>query len=215
MLHPMFPIEVSAAVWKTAVVLLLLIPSTTTAQSSATLQGTVFDPNKSVVQDATVLATNLATHLEHAARTDEQGHYQIAALRPGDYQVKVKAIGFRTEVVQQLTLNVSGTTVQNFELSLGSVAQEATVISSSSSLEATTISVGQVIDRRIVHEIPLNGRYFLDLALLIPGSVTPPQNGSATIPVRGTGAFAFNTAGNREESVNYMINGISLNDPGF
>src|SRR5215813_12576086 len=215
MLYPILPKQVSATVSRTAFLLLLLIPVTTKAQSTATLQGTVFDPGKSVVQQATIVATNLATRLEHSARTDEQGYYQIAALPPGDYRVKVQASGFRAEVVEELTLNVSATTVQDFQLSIGSLTEEVTVTSAGSSLEATTISVGQVVDRRTVHEIPLNGRYFLDLALLIAGSVTTPQNGSATIPVRGTGAFAFNTAGNREESVNYMINGISLNDPGF
>jgi len=213
--YPIFPKELSTTLLKTASLLLLLLPSSTRAQSTATLQGTIFDPAKSVVQDATIVATNLATHFEHSARTNEQGYYQIAALPPGDYRVKVQATGFRTEVIERLTLNVSGSALQNFQLSVGSLTQEVTVTSANSSLEATTISVGQVVDRRFVHEIPLNGRYFLDLALLVPGSVTPPQSGSATIPVRGLGAFAFNTAGNREESVNYMINGISLNDPGF
>jgi hypothetical protein len=52
----------------------------------------------------------------------------------------------------------------------------------------------------------------VDLGLLIPGSVTPPQNGFLTAPLRGQGSFAFNTAGNREDTVNFMINGINLND---
>jgi len=143
----MFPKEVSATALKTAFLLLLLTSSITRAQSTAILQGAVFDPGKSVVPDATIVATNLATHLEHSARTDEQGFYQIAALPPGDYRVKARATGFRTEVVERLTLNVSGTTVQNFQLSIGSLTEEVTVTSSSSSLEAMTISVGQVVDR--------------------------------------------------------------------
>ena len=73
--------------------------------------------------------------------------------------------------------------------------------------------MGHVIDERTVQETPLNGRYFLDLALLAPGSVTPPQNGFSTTPSRGSGALAINTAGNREETVNYMINGITLTNP--
>src|SRR5437588_2775502 len=72
--------------------------------------------------------------------------------------------------------------------------------------------VGQSIDQRTVQEIPLNGRHFVDLALLIPGTVTPPQNGFLTAPLRGQGSFAFNTAGAREDTVNFMINGINLND---
>ena len=75
------------------------------------------------------------------------------------------------------------------------------------------MSVGQVISQRTVQEIPLNGRHFVDLGLLIPGSVTPPQNGFLTAPLRGQGSFAFNTAGNREDTVNFMINGVNLNDP--
>jgi hypothetical protein len=63
-----------------------------------------------------------------------------------------------------------------------------------------------------VQEITLNGRHFVDLGLLIAGSVTPPQNGFLTAPLRGQGSFAFNTAGNREDTVNFMINGINLND---
>src|SRR5437879_7482613 len=77
----------------------------------------------------------------------------------------------------------------------------------------TTTTVGQAIDQHTVQEIPLNGRHFVDLGLLIPGSVTPPQNGFLTAPLRGQGSFAFNTAGNREDTVNFMINGVNLNDP--
>ncbi|MBO0719667.1 MAG: TonB-dependent receptor, partial [Blastocatellia bacterium] len=75
-----------------------------------------------------------------------------------------------------------------------------------------TVTVGQVINQKTVQEIPLNGRHFVDLGLLIPGSVTPPQSGFLTAPLRGQGSFAFNTAGQREDTVNFMINGINLND---
>src|SRR5437660_12245711 len=74
------------------------------------------------------------------------------------------------------------------------------------------MTVGQAIDQRTVQEIPLNLSHFVDLALLIPGTVTPPQNGFLTAPLRGQGSFAFNTAGAREDSVNFMINGVNLND---
>src|SRR5437660_11959620 len=75
------------------------------------------------------------------------------------------------------------------------------------------MTVGQSIDQRTVQEIPLNGRHFVDLGLLSPGSVTPPQNGFLTAPLRGQGSFSFNTAGNREDTVNFMITGVNLKDP--
>ena len=79
-------------------------------------------------------------------------------------------------------------------------------------IETTTVSVGQVMAERTVQEIPLNGRHFVDLGPLMPGGVTPPQNAVLSAPLRGQGSFSFFSAGNRETSVNFMINGINLND---
>ena len=103
--------------------------------------------------------------------------------------------------------------MQNVQLSVGGVTEEVSVVGEAPVIETVTTSVGQVIDQRTVQEIPLNGRHFVDLGLLIPGSVAPqPATGFLTAPLRGQGSFAFNTAGNREDTVNFMINGINLND---
>ena len=74
-------------------------------------------------------------------------------------------------------------------------------------METQTATVGQVIDRETVQQIPLNGRHFLDLTNLTPGTVVPPANGSLTAPSRGLGANSFVTAGNREDTNNFQING--------
>src|SRR6202044_2135195 len=79
-------------------------------------------------------------------------------------------------------------------------------------IESSTITVGQVIGRNTVQELPLNGRHFLDLTVLTPGGVVADTAGSLTAPSRGLGANSFITAGNREDSVNFQINGINLND---
>ena len=79
-------------------------------------------------------------------------------------------------------------------------------------IDNTTVTIGQVVDQKTVQEIPLNGRHFLDLGFLTAGSVTAPANGFLSQPIRGQGSFAFNTAGQREDTVNIMVNGINLND---
>src|SRR5262249_53947098 len=145
-------------------------------------------------------------------QTDTDGNYQVAALPVGNYSVEVKVQGFKTQVADQVTLEVAKTVIQNFQLDVGAISEQVLVSSDLPVVETTTTSVGTVINQRTVQEIPLNGRHFVDLGLLIPGSVTPPQNGFLTAPLRGQGSFAINTAGNREDTVNFMINGINLND---
>jgi hypothetical protein len=182
------------------------------AQSTATLQGTVTDQQGAVISGARITVRNEATGLERTAQTDAEGNYQVAALPPGTYRIEVQAQGFQTQVVNGVTIEVARTVVQNFQLAVGSVTQEVTVSSDAPAIETATTSVGTVINQRTVQDIPLNGRHFVDLGLLLPGSVAPPQNGFLTAPVRGQGSFAFNTAGNREDTVNFQINGINLND---
>jgi carboxypeptidase family protein/TonB-dependent receptor-like protein len=199
----------------TAVVLFLALFAPAHAQSTTTLQGKVVDPKGAAVPGVKVTARSQATGVERVAQTDSDGSFQIAFLPAGLYRLEVRSTGFQTQVVERLSLEVGRTVTQDFRLSLGDISQEVSVVSGGNLIERASISVGQVIDQRTVQEIPLNGRYFLDLGLLVPGSVTPPQSGSAAIPVRGVGSFALDTAGAREEAVNYMINGISLNHPGF
>jgi len=100
----------------------------------------------------------------------------------------------------------------NIKLNVASTGETVEVTGEFPTIDASTITVGQVIDQRTVQEIPLNGRHFLDLTVLTPGGVTAPQNGSLTSPSRGLGANSFITAGNREDTVNFQINGVNLND---
>jgi carboxypeptidase family protein len=182
------------------------------AQSTATIQGSVTDQSGAIVSGAKVTLRNQATGFERIVQTDSDGNYQAAALPPGVYSVEAQAQGFGALSVKDLTLEVSRIVVQNFQLKVGNVDSVLTVTADTQNVETSTITVGQVINQKTVQEIPLNGRHFVDLGLLIPGSVTPPQNGFLTAPLRGQGSFAFNTAGNREDTVNFMINGINLND---
>jgi hypothetical protein len=181
-------------------------------QSTALLQGTVTDSKGAVLPNATVTVRNLNTSFERTAQTDNAGNYQVAALPVGTYSVEVQIQGFKTQVADRVTVEVATTVVQNFQMEVGAISEQVLVSSDVPVIETATTSVGTVINQRTVQEIPLNGRHFVDLGLLIPGSVTPPQNGFLTAPLRGQGSFAFNTAGAREDTVNFMINGINLND---
>src|SRR5436190_16780406 len=190
----------------------LFVATTAMAQSTATLQGTVKDQKSEMVAGAKVTARNQATGIERTTQTDSEGNYQFAALPVGNYKVDVEMQGFKRQLLEDLTIEVGRTVVRDFTLEVGGLEQKVNVTADTSVIETTTTSVGQVINQRTVQEIPLNGRHFVDLGLLIPGSVTPPQNGFLTAPLRGQGSFGLNTAGGREDTVNFMINGINLND---
>src|SRR5262245_41572330 len=181
------------------------------AQSTSTIQGTVEDSQGAVMPGVTVVVTNTATGLERTVQSDSNGLYLVAALPPGRYRVQTHISGFQDQT-QETDLDVARAGVVNFRLSVGAVAEQVNVTGTQPVIETATISVGQVITQRTVQEIPLNGRHFVDLGLLIPGSVTPPQAGFLTAPLRGQGSFSFNTAGNREDTVNFMVNGVNLND---
>jgi Carboxypeptidase regulatory-like domain/TonB dependent receptor len=194
------------------IALLLSGGTVASAQSTGTIQGTITDESGAALVNAQVTARNQATGVERTAQTDSLGNYQVAALPVGVYRIEVHAQGFQPTMVNDLTLEVGRTMVQNFQMKVGGVEQTITVTAEAGMVETTTSAVGQVINQKTVQEIPLNGRHFVDLGLLIAGSVTPPQNGFLTAPLRGQGSFAFNTAGNREDTVNFMINGVNLND---
>ena len=195
-----------------SIAIVLLVSVSSNGQSTATLQGTVTDSKGAVVPDATIVVRNKATSIERTAQTDSAGNYQVAALPAATYAIEVKASGFKTQVADSVVVGVAQTLIQNFQMEVGALSEQVLVTSDVPVIETATTSVGTVINQRTVQEIPLNGRHFVDLGLLIPGSVTPPQNGFLTAPLRGQGSFAFNTAGNREDTVNFMINGVNLND---
>src|SRR5712692_8535637 len=196
------------------VLLLLLFHLTAMAQSTATLQGTVVDQLGALLPHAKIIVRNRATRVERTTQTDSTGRYQVAALPVGSYRIEVQAPGWQTQVVDDVTLEVSQTTIRNFQLAVGTIRQDVIVTDETPVVESATITVGQVINQKTVQEVPLNGRHFVELGLLIPGSVTSPQDTTnlVTRPTRGQGPFGFHTAGNRAETVNFMVNGINLND---
>src|SRR5262249_41359654 len=101
---------------------------------------------------------------------------------------------------------------RDIQLKLGAAAQTVEIVADAAIVDTSTNSMGQVLNSKTVQDIPLNGRHFTDLSLLTPATMTPPANGFLSAPLRGQGSFGINTAGQREDTTNWLVNGINLND---
>jgi len=195
-----------------AVFAVVLIAVASHAQSTATLSGTVTDPTGAVVAGAQITVHGIATGLDRMVTSDSSGNYTVPSLLPGNYSVSVQAPGFSTYKLASLSLQVDQNVTANVHLSVAATGEVVNVQGAAPIIDAATMTVGQVIDQKTVQEMPLNGRHFLDLTNLTPGTVVPPVAGNLTSASRGLGANSYDTAGQREDSVNFMINGINLND---
>jgi hypothetical protein len=194
---------------------LLMCTAPAAAQTVATLQGRVLDGSGATIAHASIVVLNASTGFKSAVSSDAEGRYSISAIPPGVYEVTAAADGFRPEVIEQLTFEVGRTLVRDFRLDIGTRPEAVTVRAELPLLDRATSTVGHVVSTHTVHEVPLNGRHFVDLGPLVPGSVAPSQSGFSTTPIRGTGALAFNTSGNREEAVAYVVNGVTTNNLTF
>ena len=190
-----------------------LIASLAFAQSTGMIQGTITDASGAAVPNAPITVHNQRSGEDRSTTTDATGVYAVPSLPVGTYSVTVKAQGMAPMTVTAVEVSVGTIVKQDFALKVASSTAMVEVTAAPPVIETSSVSVGTVVNQATVQEIPLNGRHFVDLALLIPGSVVPPANGFLTAPLRGQGSFSFNSAGAREDSVNFMINGVNLSDP--
>src|SRR6202047_5333519 len=195
------------------VVLSAFSGGTALAQPRAALSGTVSAPTAAVIASAKVIAINQATEVESATQTDTAGAYLFPSLPIGIYRIQVTAPGFQSAIVANLKLEVATAATQNIQHSVSQATEKIEIMADAALVDTASTSMGQVINDKTVQEIPLNGRHFTDLSLLTPGTVTPPANGFLSAPLRGQGSFGINTAGQREDTTNWLVNGINLNDP--
>lgn len=200
--------------WIVVALAFSFLTQTIRAQSTATVSGIVTDSTGAIVPGARIVVHNQGTGEERTVETDSAGVYVVPSLPVGMYRVNVSSTGMQNMVANNLVLEVGQTVQQNFTLRVASSSETVEVTAAPAALTSETVTVGAVMDQRTVQDVPLNGRHFLDMGFLIPGSVTPPQNANLATPLRGQGFFGFNTAGAREDGVNFMVNGINLNDFG-
>jgi len=169
---------------------------------SAMVQGQISDTSGAVISKAYVRVVNQQTGTELHATTNVSGQYSVPALEPGLYKIFVHASGFSTAVSNVLTLNVAQNAVMDFKLRVGSGSVEVTVNADNIAINTTDATVGTVIDRQFVENMPLNGRSFQSLILLSPGVVTASPQGTDN-----SGEFSVN--GQRTASNNFNMDGAS------
>src|SRR5262245_48239177 len=161
--------------------------------TTATLTGTVRDPQDKAIPQAKVVAKNTATRVEYKTTTNAQGEYRLALLPPGVYSVSATADGFKVVVVNNITLTVNQSSTQNFTPEVGEVTQTIEVTEAPPLLQTGGAALGTIIDTRKVLDLPLNGRQFTELLLLTPGA-SPIDQKQDTIP--GIGSTRSQLSGN-------------------
>src|ERR1700683_5011647 len=139
------------------------------AQSvTAELSGQVTDTSGGSVAKATVTAVNTATGLSRTVQTSDGGHYYLASLPSGEYRVTVDHAGF-SKSEKLLTLQVGEVASIDFTLAVGATQSQVTVTATSEVIEPTRTQVSTVVTESQIDELPVNGREFIDLALIAPG----------------------------------------------
>ena len=183
----------------------LLLPTAAYAQS---VRGTVTDAAHKPISHATLQLTQDETSRRRLAVTDALGEFTIANLPPGEYRVEAEAEGFRKHL-QQITLQLNQEANLEISLDPGRRTETVQVTAVRGLLRTESAALGGVIENRQITGLPLDGRNFFELSLLLPG-VAPPAPGSAG-SVRGD--FAMNINGAREDSNNFLLDGVFNGDP--
>ncbi len=144
---------------------------------TASVRGTVADKTSAVVPQAIVAATNVGTGQKASVVTDASGNYTIPNLVPGEYSISAEIQGFKRAVREPITLQVDQRLVLDFQLELGAVSESVAVTGDVQTIQTETATVGGVVTNAQTSELPLNGRNFLQMNLLVPGAATT-VNGS-------------------------------------
>lgn len=182
------------------------------------ISGIVTDSSGAVVTGATVVLTDTATATTRQMESSSGGVYSFTALVPGTYNVSVSISGFQSVINKSIAVEVDRSTTVNFSLSPGNVVQTIDVTASSTTrLDTSDSTVGQMIDNKTLESVPLNGRDPFLLVQLSPGVIpsdgTLNNTGEWNRP--GIGVSAFKVNGLREGSLAYVLDGSPLTVAGY
>jgi hypothetical protein len=177
------------------------------------ISGQVTDPSGASLPGAAITATNEATGLTWTTATNERGDYVLTPLPPGTYSVSVKSAGFRTSTRTGINLVSDGRATANFTMEIGEVATAVEVIASAA--EAVNVVSGEIsrtLDSSQVQDLALNGRNYMQLVTLIPGTALLNDDQLALTTSLSTTGQAVN--GNRPNTSNLTVDGAFNLDAG-
>lgn len=187
---------------RTTLIFMLLAAAVTLSgqTNTATVAGAVKDPSGAAVPEAAVIVTNTRTNVEYRSLTGPEGLYVVTNLPVGEYRVRVERQGFRSETRTGVQLAVDQRARVDFELQVGNVADSIQVTGEVPQVDIESSAVGQVIENKRVVELPLNGRNFVQLAALSPGTLVQGASqftGQPSVLVNGNrgGATGFHMDG--------------------
>ncbi|HEX3253534.1 MAG TPA: TonB-dependent receptor [Pyrinomonadaceae bacterium] len=171
--------------------------------NTGTVTGVVKDEKGGLVPGASVKIVNVGTNAERSTTTTSDGVYEITQLVPGNYRLEVQATGFSKYVQEPVVVNVLQRTTANADLKVGGIGETVTVTGETAPLvETTKTDVSGVIDQRRLESLPVNGRSFASLAILIPGATLQPSFDPTKARV-GT----FSVGGSTGRNLNITIDG--------
>ncbi len=181
---------------------------------NSVLTGRVTDPSGSGVPNAAIRVTEHATGAARDGRSIEDGTYRFDLLPPGEYSLQVTAQGFQTVEDSRLHLEVARASTFNVTLPLGAVTQTIEVKSEVSLMDTASAAIGTTVTDEEVKALPLNGRQFLQLALLVPGTnsggMAVQQNSLRQGEVGG-----LSVNGQRSNDSAYLLDGVMNTDPDY
>lgn len=203
------------------------------AQYRAGLQGTVTDPNGSVVPDATVTLISNETNIPHTVTTTGTGAFTIPSLAPGDYRLSAEKAGFSKKQLASVTVLAEQTQSVNIQLDIGQVTQTVTVDAGvAPTIDTETAMIGGTINSKDIQNLPSFGRDPFNLVRLAPGVFGDGSIGSGgggnQLPASNTGGsgagnsiFAtengvqISSNGGRQNSTNIQVDGVGVNSAGY
>lgn len=195
--------------WVTGVTLmsLLVFSHASLAQESASssILGQVLDASQAAVPGATVTVTDIGTGAQRTAVTDSEGRFAVPGLRASRYAVRVELQGFQTAEIQEMVLRAGEVARPNLVLGLATVAENVTVAAEAPLIQTSSASVGQVINEKMLEDLPVTGRTLLNITTLAAGVTGRDfQRGTQY----GRRDQFVTVEGGRDSSTNYAIDGV-------